>query len=114
MLNSNFHCFQLWIDRLSMNLTADIVRQIAKLAKLRPSPSEEERLIQDLSAILEFFAQLNEAEVDGIEPMAHPLQLNQRLREDEVTEPDRREDYQALAPDAREGLYRVPAVLDPD
>ena len=36
------------------------------------------------------------------------------MREDEVTEPDRREDYQEIAPDAREGLYRVPAVLDSD
>ena len=97
-----------------MDLTADTVRGIAQLARLRPSPSEEERLIQDLGAILEFFAQLSEAEVEGIEPMAHPLEVDQRMREDEVTEPDRREDYQAIAPDAREGLYRVPAVLDSD
>ena len=97
-----------------MALTADTVRGIARLARLRPSAPEEERLIQDLGAILEFFAQLSEAEVEGIEPMAHPLEVNQRMREDEVTEPDRRADYQAIAPDAREGLYRVPAVLDPD
>lgn len=97
-----------------MDLTAETVRGIAKLARLRPSPDEEQRLIQDLGAILEFFARLGEAEVDGIEPMAHPLEVDQRLREDEVTEPDRREDYQEIAPDAREGLYRVPAVLDSD
>ena len=97
-----------------MDLTAETVRGIAQLARLRPSPSEEERLIQDLGAILEFFAQLSEAEVKGIEPMAHPLELDQRMREDEVTEPDRREDYQEIAPNAREGLYRVPAVLDSD
>ena len=97
-----------------MDLTADTVRGIAQLARLRPGPSEEERLIEDLDAILEFFARLSEAEVEGIEPMAHPLEVDQRMREDEVTEPDRREDYQAIAPDAREGLYRVPAVLDSD
>lgn len=97
-----------------MDLTADTVRGIAQLARLRPNPEEEEHLIQDLGAILEFFARLSEAEVDGIEPMAHPLEVDQRLRKDEVTEPDRREDYQATAPDAREGLYRVPAVLDSD
>ena len=97
-----------------MDLTAETVRGIAQLARLRPSPSEEERLIQDLGAILEFFARLGEAEVEGIEPMAHPLAVDQRMREDEVTEPDRREDYQAIAPDARDGLYRVPAVLDSD
>ena len=97
-----------------MDLTAETVRGIAQLARLRPSPAEEERLIQDLGAVLEFFAQLGEAEVEGIEPMAHPLEVDQRMREDEVTESDRREDYQAIAPDAREGLYRVPAVLDSD
>ncbi len=97
-----------------MDLTAETVRGIAKLARLRPNPEEDQRLIQDLGAILEFFAQLSEAEVDGIEPMAHPLEVDQRMREDEVTEPDRREDYQEIAPDAREGLYRVPAVLDSD
>ena len=97
-----------------MDLTAETVRGIAKLARLRPKPEEEQRLIQDLGTILEFFAQLSEAEVDGIEPMAHPLEVNQRLREDEATEPDRREAYQEIAPDAREGLYRVPAVLDSD
>ena len=97
-----------------MNLTADTVRGIAQLARLRPSASEEEHLIRDLGAILEFFAQLSEAEVEGIEPMAHPLEVDQRMREDVVTEPDRREDYQAIAPDARDGLYRVPAVLDSD
>ena len=97
-----------------MDLTTDTVRQIARLAKLRPSRSEEHRLIQDLSAIINFFEQLSEAKIDGIEPMAHPLKVNQRMREDEVREPDRREDYLALAPDARDGLYRVPAVLDSD
>lgn len=97
-----------------MALTADTVREIAHLARLRPSPEEEERLIRDLGAVLEFFAQLSDAEVDGVEPMAHPLEIDQRMREDEATEPDRREDYQAIAPDAREGLYRVPAVLDSD
>ena len=97
-----------------MDLTVETVRGIAKLARLRPDPEEEQRLIRDLGAILEFFAELSEAEVDGIEPMAHPLDVEQRMRRDEVAEPDRREDYQAIAPDAREGLYRVPAVLDSD
>ena len=95
-----------------MDLTASTVREIARLARLRPSASEAERLIQDMGAILEFFAQLSGAKVEGVDPMAHPLKVTQRLREDEVTEPDRREDYQAIAPDAREGLYRVPGVLD--
>ncbi len=95
-----------------MDLTVDTARAIARLARLRPAALEEEGLIRDMEAILEFFALLEEANVEGVEPLAHPLEITQRLREDAVTEPDRREDYQALAPDARAGLYRVPSVLD--
>ncbi len=95
-----------------MELKADVIRQIAQLAKLRPEPEEEAQLLQDLTGILEFFSQLSAVDTQGIEPMAHPLQVTQRLREDVVNEPDRREDYQALAPRVQEGLYRVPRVLE--
>ena len=65
-----------------------------------------------MQAILEFFAQLGAAPVDAVAPLAHPLELEQRLRADAADEPDRRADHQALAPRVRDGLYRVPAVLD--
>ena len=97
-----------------MDLNAAKVRQIAQLAKLRPSPEEEARLLRDLGEILEFFAQLGAADTAGVEPMAHPLEVTQRLREDAVQEPDRREEHQALAPRAEDGLYRVPRVLGSD
>ena len=87
-------------------------RRMARLARLRPSAAELERLERDLAAILEFFAQLACAPVDAAAPLAHPLELEQRLRADVPDEPDRRADHQALAPRARDGLYRVPAVLD--
>lgn len=93
--------------------TADSpARRMARLARLRPSAAEMERLERDLEAILEFFAQLADAPADAAPPLAHPLELEQRLRADEAREPDRRADYQALAPRVRDGLYRVPAVLD--
>lgn len=97
-----------------MDLNAEKVRQIARLAKLRPSPEEEARLLHDLGEILEFFGQLKAADTADAEPMAHPLEVTQRLREDAVREPDRREAYQALAPHAEAGLYRVPRVLGSD
>lgn len=87
-------------------------RRMARLARLRPAAAEMARLERDLEAILEFFAQLAEAPVDAAAPLAHPLELEQRLRADQADEPDRRADYQALAPQVRDGLYRVPAVLD--
>lgn len=87
-------------------------RRMARLARLRPSAAELARLERDLAAILEFFAQLADAPADAAAPLAHPLELEQRLRADAADEPDRRADYQALAPRVRGGLYRVPAVLD--
>lgn len=87
-------------------------RRMARLARLRPSAAELARLERDLEAILEFFAQLADAPADAAAPLAHPLELEQRLRADAADEPDRRADYQALAPRVRDGLYRVPAVLD--
>ena len=97
-----------------MDLTADTVRHLAQLARLRPSTEEEARLLQDLGEILDFFAALGQADLEGVEPLAHPFEVTQRLREDVVTETDRRKDYQRLAPDTRGGLYRVPAVLGSD
>ena len=95
-----------------MALTADTVRRMARLARLRPSDAETRRLLRDLGAILEFFEQLRAADTDGIAPLAHPRDDRQWLRDDAVTEADRRDDYQRLAPQARAGLYRVPPVLD--
>ena len=97
-----------------MDLDIATVRRIAKLARLRPDSAQQESLLQEMAQILEFFDQLAQADTDAVAPLAHPLELDQRLREDAVTEPDRRADYQKLAPDANEGLYRVPPVLDSD
>jgi len=97
-----------------MNLDAATVRRIAKLARLRPDSEQQQQLLEDMGKILDFFDQLADADTDAVEPMAHPLEVNQRLRKDAVTEPDRRDDYQKLAPAVSEGLYRVPPVLDSD
>ena len=48
----------------------------------------------------------------GVEPMAHAQDLSQRLRADKVTETDRRESYQAVAPEVEDGLYLVPQVIE--
>ncbi|MOA39014.1 aspartyl/glutamyl-tRNA amidotransferase subunit C [compost metagenome] len=48
----------------------------------------------------------------GIEPLAHPLEANQRLRADVVTESNHRDSYQAIAPSTEDGLYLVPKVIE--
>ena len=58
---------------------------------------------RDLSDILDLVDQMNQVDTSGVEPMAHPLDMTQRLREDEVTESDQRERFQAIAPTSKPG-----------
>lgn len=95
-----------------MSLTEETVRKIARLARLRPDDTEVQDLLQDLSAILAFFEQLQAVDTEGIEPLAHPRDDRAWLRDDEVIAEDRRAQYQKLAADVRDDLYRVPPVLD--
>jgi aspartyl-tRNA(Asn)/glutamyl-tRNA(Gln) amidotransferase subunit C len=95
-----------------MSLARDDVQKIANLARLAVSESDTEALARDLSNILDLVAQMDSADTEGVEPMAHPLHMAQRLRPDEVTETDRREKYQRIAPLTEDGLYLVPKVIE--
>jgi aspartyl-tRNA(Asn)/glutamyl-tRNA(Gln) amidotransferase subunit C len=95
-----------------MSLTADQIRQVAHLARLELDPGLVEKYARELSNILEMVGRLARADTAGVEPMAHPLDMSQRLRPDAVTEPDRRAELQAHAPAVKHGLYIVPKVLE--
>ncbi len=95
-----------------MSLNLDDVSRIARLARIEISPAEAERTRDQLNGILAFVAQLQAVNTDGIEPMAHAVDVVQRLRPDEVTEPDRRDAFQAIAPETEGGLYLVPRVIE--
>ena len=95
-----------------MALTTEDVLNIANLARLKIDESELERYKQDLSRILEFVEQMNQANVDDIEPMAHSQDMMQPLRDDSVTEDNQREKFQANAPATENGLYLVPKVIE--
>ncbi|HWN07549.1 MAG TPA: Asp-tRNA(Asn)/Glu-tRNA(Gln) amidotransferase subunit GatC [Steroidobacteraceae bacterium] len=96
-----------------MTLTRRDVENIALLARLEITEAELPVYVGSLSAILAFVEQLSEAATDDVVPMAHPLEGQvQTLREDCVTESDRREAYQANAPAVEAGLYLVPKVLE--
>ena len=95
-----------------MSLTADQIRQVAHLARLELPSEQVEKLARELSSILDMVDQLARADTAGAEPMAHPLDMSQRLRPDAVTELDRRQALQAHAPAVRDGLYLVPKVLE--
>jgi aspartyl-tRNA(Asn)/glutamyl-tRNA(Gln) amidotransferase subunit C len=95
-----------------MSLSNDDVAKIAHLARLAVAPEESEALGRDLSTILDLVAQMDAVDTDGVVPMAHPLEMAQRLREDVVTEDNRRDSYQANAPAVEGGLFLVPKVIE--
>jgi len=95
-----------------MSLDRSDVEKIAHLARLAVSEEEKDRYAADLSDILSLVEQMNAVDTEGVLPMAHPLQMVQRLRADEPIEPDRRDLFQRIAPAAEEGLYLVPKVID--
>lgn len=95
-----------------MSLDADQVRRVAELARLAVDDAELPVYAEELSSILNMVDQLQSAETQGVEPMAHPLNMVQRLRADEVSETPDREAFQALAPQAEGGHYLVPRVIE--
>ncbi len=99
-----------------MSLSLEQVQRVAALARIAIGPEEAREVLAQLNRVLGLIDQLQAADTRGIEPMAHPLDaelgVSQRLREDRVTEPDRREAYQAVAPAVRKGLYLVPKVIE--
>jgi aspartyl-tRNA(Asn)/glutamyl-tRNA(Gln) amidotransferase subunit C len=96
-----------------VTLTRRDVENIALLARLQITEQELPVYVGSLSAILAFVEQLSAAATDGVTPMAHPLEGQvQVLRDDQVTETDHRDRYQANAPAVEAGLYLVPRVIE--
>lgn len=100
-----------------MTLTHSDVQRIARLAQLELSESQVGEALDQLNGILALVEQMRAADTSGVEPLAHPVAVFQpdlalRLRDDVVSEPDRRDDYQRVAPAAQDGLYLVPRVVE--
>ncbi|MGQ0529184.1 MAG: Asp-tRNA(Asn)/Glu-tRNA(Gln) amidotransferase subunit GatC [Panacagrimonas sp.] len=95
-----------------MSLNADQIRRVAQLARLELQAEQVEPYAEQLSRILDMVGQLTQADTAGVQPMAHPLAMVQRLRPDAVTEVDRRTVYQAHAPAVQDGLFLVPKVIE--
>jgi aspartyl-tRNA(Asn)/glutamyl-tRNA(Gln) amidotransferase subunit C len=95
-----------------MSLSDDQIRRLARLARIAVEPSETREIGERLNRILGLVAEMQAVDTSGIEPMAHALEVVQRLRPDEVTETDQRALYQSVAPKAEGGLYLVPKVLE--
>jgi aspartyl-tRNA(Asn)/glutamyl-tRNA(Gln) amidotransferase subunit C len=95
-----------------MALTATDVKKIAHLARLGIDQQDIDSYTRDLSGILDIMQQMGETNTDNVLPMAHPMDQKQRLRLDEVTEKNDRDNFQAIAPQVEDGLYLVPKVIE--
>ncbi len=95
-----------------MVLSKKEIDYIAHLARLEISAAEIPLYTDKLGRIVDFIHELSTADTDGLEPMAHPLDMSQRLRVDEVTAVDERDRFQENSAATAQGLYLVPRVIE--
>lgn len=95
-----------------MSLDRSQVETVAKLARLKVEDTELDNYVSSLNSILDLADQLQAVDTQGVEPLANPLDATARLRPDTVTETDQREILQKNAPQAENGLFLVPKVID--
>lgn len=95
-----------------MSFTPEDVKKVAHLARLNMTEQDLATFAPQINDMLSMISQLNQTNTAGITPLAHSLDLSQRLRPDVVTETNQREKFQAIAPAVEAGLYLVPQVID--
>ncbi|MDE1462740.1 Asp-tRNA(Asn)/Glu-tRNA(Gln) amidotransferase subunit GatC [Spartinivicinus poritis] len=95
-----------------MALDQTDVEKIAHLARIAIDQQDIVNTTEGLTQILTMIDQMQAADTDNVEPLAHPLEMEQRLRADAVTETNQRETFQAIAPATENGLYLVPKVIE--
>jgi len=95
-----------------MAIEQDEIEKIAALARIRIGGDQIGQVTRRISEILHMVDQLQAVDTSEVEPLANPLDATQRLRPDEVTEGDRRDAFQAIAPAVENGLYLVPKVIE--
>lgn len=95
-----------------MSLDPATVRRIAKLARIRVEENQLSQLQAELNGILGWIEQLNEVNVDGVEPLTGGAQMALKLRDDVVTDGGMTEQVLANAPDRAGDFYAVPKVVE--
>jgi aspartyl-tRNA(Asn)/glutamyl-tRNA(Gln) amidotransferase subunit C len=88
------------------------INKIAWLARLKIEESDIESYHHDMESILGLVEKMNQADTANLAPLSHPLEIKARLRDDQVTETNERDKFQAIAPATEDGLYLVPKVIE--
>lgn len=95
-----------------MSIDIDTARKVAKLARIRVDEAALPALAAELSGILGFMEQLNEVDVTGVDPMTSVTPMRLKRRADVVTDGSIQPQVLKNAPDAREGFFAVPKVVE--
>jgi len=95
-----------------LSINKDEIKYLSLLSRMDIDKNEIKDVEEKLSKIIDFVDQLQTISTDDIEPMAHPLNQSQRLRMDQVTETNDRENIQKNAQQIEKGMYLVPKVID--
>lgn len=95
-----------------MKLTRAEVQKVATLARLHLTAEEEERLTEQLDAILRYMEKLNQLDTSGVEPFTHAVDVVNAFREDKVTNHPNAEALLANAPDKDQTFFKVPKIIE--
>ncbi len=95
-----------------MSIKKSDIEHLCNLSKLQLEDKEKAVFLEQMQSILSMIQELQDVEDGNILPMAHPLDMTQRLRADEVSEFDRRDDYQKNTEHTESGFYKVPKVIE--
>jgi aspartyl-tRNA(Asn)/glutamyl-tRNA(Gln) amidotransferase subunit C len=95
-----------------MTINTKTVQKVANLARLKITDEEAEKYGPQLSNIINFVEQLSEVDTENVEPLASPVNISLRLREDEVTDGNIQKEVLANAPEELEGFFVVPKVVE--
>ena len=95
-----------------MTIDTDTAAKVAKLARIRVEEDALPALAQEFNNILGFIEQLNEVDVEGVEPMVSVTPMRLKRRVDVVNDGDQQDKVLSNAPDAREGFFAVPKVVE--
>jgi aspartyl-tRNA(Asn)/glutamyl-tRNA(Gln) amidotransferase subunit C len=95
-----------------MSVDTATVRRVARLARIKVTDDEAERMTNELNSILGFVEQLNEVDVGGVEPMTSVVSVKMRRRQDVVTDGENAVAITANAPASEDGFFLVPKVVE--
>ena len=88
------------------------IQRLMTLSQLSLDGEAKEKISRDLDAIIGFIEIMDQVDTEGVEPLAHAVDLDQPLREDRAVVDEDREIFQSIAPKTADGFYLVPKVLD--